>query len=133
MNNRIRLLFLDDSRARHAALKNWITIFDAAFSCDEAISMISAKKYDVLSLDHDLSDEDQMTKPGNPTKERTGSDFAAFVAANKIFCDVIILHSYNDAGANNMANILKGSARQIMRVPFGFNAELYRSLADAAK
>lgn len=70
--------------------------------------------FDFIMLDHDLSDQDQMTMK----VAGTGTEFAQFLATQKPHCQVII-HSYNPDGAARMERILTGAGWDVLRQPFG--------------
>ena len=70
--------------------------------------------FDLILLDHDLSDEDQMTMK----EVGTGTEFAKFLATQAPHCQVII-HSYNPDGAARMEKILHDAGWDVVRQPFG--------------
>lgn len=107
-----RILFVDDMILRYEKFISTLPPGDyiciPAFSYEEAIKKLQTENYEVLYLDHDLSDESIMCDP-NDCQEKTGTDLAKWIVKNKTPDDFvqIICHSLNPAGRVNMVNILR--------------------------
>ena len=125
MNENIQLLFLDDNHARHELLKTWCKTADHCYNYDDCVGLLKRKRYDVVSLDHDLGTDDELCIPGVTNKNLTGTDVAKFIATLVQKPRFAIVHSYNPVGAAFMEAILSGAGIKTTRVPFGFNKELY--------
>ena len=125
MNENLELLFLDDNHARHGLLKTWCKNADHCYDYDGCINLLKRKRYDVVSLDHDLGEEDELCIPGVTNKCMTGTDVAKFIAKLVQKPRFAIVHSYNPVGAASMETILSEAGIKTIRVPFGFNKELY--------
>ncbi|MCZ8515330.1 cell division protein FtsJ [Paenibacillus filicis] len=69
--------------------------FILARTVESCIELISSKKLDTLSLDHDLG----FGKP-------SGYEVVKFMIANKIYAKKIIIHSANPFGRLRMFNLL---------------------------
>lgn len=126
------VLFLDDNRVRHEVFKSWYDKADCCYTFDQCIALLRTKPYDVVSLDHDLSDVDVLCKPDLTNKERTGTDVARFITQLLRKPKVAILHSYNTEGARIMAKILKTASVTTYLVPFGFDKQIYSQLREIA-
>ena len=124
----MRLFFLDDNPTRHEVLKATGIQADHCYTYDDALVKLQPVKYDVLSLDHDLGEGDDYCTPGVNNKHKTGTDLARVIVERDIIADVIILHSFNPIGAQSMHQILMHSARQVLRMPFGFDTKIYTTL-----
>lgn len=73
-----KLLFVDDRSKRiHAALKKYGTEYDIriAPSVKEALRLISAEDWDIVSLDHDLNGDDFQ----NPEDKTSGMEIVRWI------------------------------------------------------
>lgn len=129
MSADIKLLFLDDNIARHKLFLTWYRGGDHCYGYDDCVRLLSENKYDVVSLDHDLSENDEYCVPGVTNKGRTGTDVAKFIAQLSAKPNVAIIHSYNPIGAAYMAEILRIAGVVVYKIPFGFNPDVYRKFA----
>ena len=95
-------LYVDDERPLPSKYdkKNW----DTAKNYDEAISLLSKNKYDIVSLDHDIA---SWNKDG---REMTGYDIALFLAQRKhdgkYVPPEIFPHTANPVGAKNIKGVV---------------------------
>lgn len=126
--NKLRVLFLDDNPVRHQLFRKWLSNADHCFTYEECVKLLSLTHYDVASLDHDLSETDEMCLPGVNNKARTGTDIAEFIARQANRPKLVVVHSFNPIGAQTMCAILSRVGVGALRVPFGFDPKIYTSL-----
>jgi len=109
-----KLLFLDDNRNRIAFAKNkWKDLdLSIAETAAEAIQLLKDKKFDIASLDHDLGG-----KVYQQSGENTGYEVAQFIAKMKDPPPIVIVHSWNFSGAQNMLAELR-DVTQTDYIPF---------------
>jgi CheY-like chemotaxis protein len=129
MENKKKLLFLDDDKARHKYMlynfqdtdNTYVFTFD---ECTKALQ--DNERFDIVMLDHDLNDYEHqsVTNTGLYTvggEELTGFDVAKWITthlpADK-WPDTIIVHSVNPVGAKRMVDHLKGFGINTKQVPF---------------
>jgi len=102
----MKILFLDDNKNR------WLHFVDNnnepgvslhwAKTAYEAIHWLERNTYDIVSLDHDLGDEIMVA-----SGDGTGYEVAQWIANNlQDNMPIVVLHTWNPAGAQNMKNIL---------------------------
>lgn len=118
MKNKVKFLFLDDDKERIGFVTKEFASIDfvdiyIAETADQAIRLLTAEKFDMISLDHDLGGEVYQDSA-------KGTGFEVAVALSKIDFYIkndipICVHSWNPDGAKNMINILNGRA---VREPF---------------
>lgn len=121
------LLFLDDAQYRMNQFKRLLAQVPVkitwASTAKEAIAALRARKYDIVSLDHDLggkgfeADNDQdiayihQHYPGAPI-QRTGPNVADGLTVAQALIDTpnvnsrIFIHSMNPVGALHMKNLM---------------------------
>ena len=133
MNSNLKILFLDDNHTRHALFKTWCQDADHCYGYDDCVRLLRLARYDVVSLDHDLGEDDELCIPGITNKQKTGTDVAKFIATLVQKPNMAILHSYNPLGAEAMAAILHAANVKTMRVPFGFDKMIYSHLTELVK
>jgi len=92
-------LYLDDKRACPEG-------FVIARTMDEAIKLMEQHDVDILSLDHDLGEDE------NKELLPTGYDFVKYFCANGLYADRIYIHTYNPRGREDMYETLKGAQRR---------------------
>lgn len=122
----MRVLFLDDDKRRchafysWAGQMDWFQGVDFAHSAAEALELLAKYDYNVISLDHDLCEQDQNKREGFMC--RTGFDVAQWLALNteKSPGAKIIVHSYNDWGAARMKNALLTGRSNVEVKPFNW-------------
>lgn len=117
---RQRVLFLDDSEARHSAFQKRMHDHDvaAAYTTVEAIAMLDARPaFDVVYLDHDLGE----IAGDPPYAELTGRIVAEYIA-NGLPPDKrpqqIVIHSWNIDGGKRMRDILQNAGLSAILAPF---------------
>ena len=102
---KLRILILEDSPER----AKWFNINfhkedNDIFISDDTkvvIEKLKNEKWDMLCLDHDLGDE-ILVESG----ENTGYEVAEWLSTQESHPDIIILHSLNPAGVQNMQDKL---------------------------
>lgn len=109
-----RVLFLDDNKFRHNTVQSEL-LHDAAFTATEAIELMKKKDYDLVFLDHDLGDEIMVDSFGSV---ETGYTVAKWMVENKPKVKLVIVHSMNPAGSDNIANLLKDNGYYVLQQPF---------------
>jgi hypothetical protein len=119
----MKALFLDDMDQRHKSFHNKFgDQFETThvYGFGEFITAMTNDDYDILFLDHDLSETAIMCDPDD-IDERTGSDAAKWLVryyADKDFKPGVVVHSMNPIGRKNMVSILKDGG--IDAVPLAF-------------
>jgi len=115
MIHKRKILILDDDHRRMAAFYDRFekeTHGNDVYyvgTADEAIALLKKHEmdFDMICLDHDLSEEDNRTIRFG---KGTGTEVASFMAGNfetkRDFLTYVILHSTNSVGVNSMFNIL---------------------------
>ena len=133
----MKLLFLDDMPQRWhtftaAMPEEYLKNCYYAETYAEAVALVEKNGPDYFThyfLDHDLGPDDyeQVTESGEhygPILETSnnGSKFAVWMVENKVRADVIVCHSMNPYGRDNMQNILKGGgcANTMHAAPFAW-------------
>ncbi|WP_374187416.1 cyclic-phosphate processing receiver domain-containing protein [Priestia aryabhattai] len=92
-------LYLDD-------LRDCPADFEVARSYDEAIERFNTHTIHILSLDHDLGeDENQQLLP-------TGYDFVKYMCEHGLRADKIYIHTDNGVGRENMYQTLLAAQRR---------------------
>lgn len=109
-----RTLFLDDNHARHRDMQGRM-LFDPAFTASECIEKLKNNKYDVVFLDHDLGGKEMVSSFSD---EETGCTVAKWISENKPEIPVVVCHSLNPGGADNMASILVESGYLVVKQKF---------------
>ena len=110
----MRILILEDSPERINSFRenmagNEIVALD---NPKQAIKKLIEEKWDILFLDHDLGGQ-AMVASG----EGTGYEVALWLSRNRDFRpQVVIVHSLNPVGANNICGVLPSASR----VPFAW-------------
>ena len=100
----MRILVIDNEKARLKVFKQKLigNVVDCAEKASEAIEMLKNNMYDLVSLDHDLTD--QVFQPSGPG---TGFEVAQWLVDHKDRKPRrIVIHSFNIAGAQNILTIL---------------------------
>lgn len=109
-----KILFLDDNKARHRAIKPHL-LHDEAYNVTEAVEKLKIKQYDIVFIDHDLGGNEMVDSFG---EEETGYNLAQWIVENKPEISLIVVHSLNPSGSNNIANLLKENDYFVSQVPF---------------
>lgn len=114
-------LWLDDDPVRDP--EGWLIVRTAA----EAIAALQAHAVDILSLDHDLSDHQQIPYP----VEYTGYDVAVWLTNGepRRWPHIINVHSHNKPGTDRMlARLLTGSPRDVEIVAYRYDKDTAAAL-----
>ena len=117
----MNILFVDDMEERHKAFlkrKPLGSKVYCAHTYDQAIWHLGTIQFDILFLDHDLSETAIMCDPDN-IDERTGTDLAKEIVSLDLDPKPgIVIHSLNPVGAERMHLILKDAGYDAVRIPF---------------
>lgn len=121
----MNILFLDDNELRHEAFRSLPLSFDTvihSYSYEEAVNALKQVDFNILFLDHDLSEEDIMCTPGIDNRGKTGTDLARWIVTAPIKRpDLVILHTFNPVGAKTMKYIFTGVGIPTIELPFNIN------------
>ena len=129
----MRILILDDVKNRHDVFD---TVYKGhlvthCYNYHEFITELNKCRYDIISLDHDLSDfydhaSTYVDGWGN-TQFYNGAH-----AANQVCClsvnnmpEKVIVHSVNPSGGRNMVNILTKAGINVELQPFSYPTNLF--------
>lgn len=107
-----RWMILDDMESRHLEFIRTTQFLNVdcehVWNASEAISRLKNKEFDLVFLDHDLSDEHYSIEgQTNPVNEGTGAEVAEFIAQMEKPPGIVVIHSWNPVGVLNMVNIIK--------------------------
>lgn len=122
----MRVLFLDDEESRFRALLGTPSakIITWAQTANEAIRFLSKGCFDLVMLDHDLSEEHYVAllEGREPSGPATGFDVAKWMAENaeRFATATIVIHSLNAPAAERMARCLIDAGLYARRIPFGW-------------
>lgn len=123
--NNARVFILEDNEERMDWFRHKLGHqpgYRRASNALQAITILSQEAtFDIMFLDHDLSfiDEGQFNEH---TYANSGSRVAASMAEHGWLAEHVIIHSWNPAGAANMAKVLGNGVHVI---PFGqFDIEI---------
>jgi CheY-like chemotaxis protein len=116
----MRILFLDDNPNRHNTMQanSMGAVVDHVYSAAEAIDHLSREEYDLIMLDHDLSEDPDMV-----LSTPDGSYVAEYMAQHLVqHSDTpVVIHSLNPPGSQNMMNmLLNGGYSDVRIVPFAW-------------
>lgn len=125
----MKILFLDDKQERHRRFmqEHIGCSVVQVYTAREAIEQLEASRqrgeaWDVISLDHDLTEAHELAcirgLPLPPAGDGSGYDVALWMAEHKVAARAVVLHSFNQAGAERMARVLRMRYRPY-RLPFG--------------
>lgn len=127
-----RILILDDMQVRHDTIRQNLFGHDivSAMNYTEACKIVyDSDKFDIFFLDHDL--EDGHYTPPQPYDtslhspyERTGYSFVQWMITTmpkSLKPDLVIVHSWNDAGAKLMADVLRDAGFRVHVEEFSEN------------
>lgn len=117
----MRVLFLDDDLKRRTAFWNAnadrhdVLMADCA---DAAVIALMGQHFDYISLDHDLCVNDQNRRSGFDVPN--GQVVAEWLVSNPDASPNarVVIHSYNEWGASQMAKILTNGGRPWIIVAF---------------
>lgn len=118
MNVMAHVLFLDDMGWRHSEfirrsdrqpdVRVW-----QAHTAAEAITLLKSEVFDQVFLDHDLSEDDVLIKPGERPKVPTGMDVVDFILTMSEPPMDVIVHSCNGPAALEMVLRLESHQAKI--------------------
>lgn len=123
---RVRIMFLDDDEGRHRIFSDMIgrsADIVHVRSYDEAVRELAAScvdPFDIVFLDHDLSEEDVMILPGQPTKCKTGMDVVSYITSMQegVRPSRAVVHSMNTPAREQMVVVLGSVGIDAIGVPF---------------
>jgi len=110
----MNIFFLDDDKTRIEVFSALCPDAVIAETAPDAISTIEGKDWDIVFLDHDLGGEQFV----DTAREDTGAEVTRWIVKNKPKIDLIIVHSYNPDGAENMRSLLSQADYNVKKVPF---------------
>lgn len=97
-----RVFVLDDTQDRLDWFRERLPEMSCAKTAKAAIEALTAQKFDLVFLDHDLSFMDA----GFPDRQfDNGKEVARFLAISK-FAGKVVIHSKNDQGVRAMKKVL---------------------------
>ncbi len=115
----MKILFLDDDQERHEkAINNAFPsdFWSHVFCADSCIKELQNKKWDLVSLDHDLNGK-PFDSPGN---KNSGSEVVRWIIENKPDVESFIVHSYNHIEAPKMVSQLRKAGYVANYEPFNY-------------
>jgi CheY-like chemotaxis protein len=114
-------LFLDDDQNRHDAFRKMVpnghqTVY--VYTAEDAISELAKEAFDVVFLDHDLGGKTFVPSDG---PEPTGYTVAKWIQDNqdRVKIGQIIVHSFNQPGAQNIACAIRATKIPVTLAAFG--------------
>lgn len=128
------ILFLDDSVERHRTFTNSAPLWEFrvfhSYTAAAAIEKIEAHRPVQVFLDHDLSEDDVMCVPGQPTRVPTGMTVVEHIMTMREPPTDVIIHSCNGPASEAMEARLREhpAGIRVRRIPF---PSLIRSLHEA--
>jgi len=131
----MRILFLDDMQARHAAAAFWFEGQELVAVCTAhaAIEALRGPRFDVVMLDHDLAEEHYLTLSEGLSEDRadaeaeylcgTGMDVVDFLVEQKRanapnLPSQIIVHSWNPVRSPEMHRRLLEAGLRSYKIMF---------------
>ena len=117
-----RILIVEDDAARCAWFTERFNGLTLDVTCDvaEAIRWLSERDYNMILLDHDLTEEHYFSNEHDD--EHTGYAVAAWLAGHPDSQRdaTILIHSLNYIGAGRMLEALHNAGRDAEHVPFSY-------------
>jgi CheY-like chemotaxis protein len=119
-----KYLVLDDDKERHDGFEKCLSRHGQVthvYTYDEAAKALDKETFDEIFLDHDLGDFGPGPS-GYGESERTGADVALYLARivpEERYPKMVHIHSWNPAGAHNIATILDSAGISYVREPYG--------------
>lgn len=115
----MNILFLDDSKLRHQRIRQNVfgATLTAVYTAKGAIAQLDSNiEFDVILLDHDLSDEYEGQILDNVEDGRTVARYMA--QTTKFLKTPIVIHSMNEPASKEMESILRNSGHELVtRLP----------------
>lgn len=124
-----RIFILDDMQVRHDTIRQNLFGHDivSAMNYTEACKIVyDSDKFDIFFLDHDLEDAHYSSSGYSSSQpyERTGYSFVQWMITTmpkSLKPDLVIVHSWNDAGAKLMAEALREAGFKVHVEEFSSN------------
>ena len=117
-----RILIVEDDDVRCAWFAQKYAGREVDLTCDvrEAIAWLASREYNVILLDHDLTEEHYYSD--TPDDDNTGYAAAEWLASHpdRQRDATIVIHSLNYFGAERMLERLRGAGRTAEHVPFPY-------------
>lgn len=118
----MRVLIVEDDDTRCVWFQQQFANADLDVTSDvqKAFEWLTARDYDVILLDHDLTEEHYLSDA--PDDEHTGYAIAAWLAAHpdRQLDSTIIIHSLNFQGTERMLDALHEAGRDAEHIPFPY-------------
>lgn len=115
-----RILIVDDMETRHDSFRGWLPEAERVhvYNYDQAVKALQGDKFDVVYLDHDLS---EMQTLGLEDSEQSGYDVALYISKLKATKKPgrVVIHTWNPVGARRIAEVLHAAKISFVRQPFG--------------
>jgi CheY-like chemotaxis protein len=125
-----RVFLLDDDVMRHEWFANQFKgdQLDVAADPARAIELLSAGRYDLIFLDHDLLPEHYHSETADD--ERTGYAVARWLADRPALqpAATVIVHTRNADGAFRMVELLRRAGREAQHIPYTILPQKIKSL-----
>lgn len=117
----MRILFLDDKHERHKIFKSRSIgcVVDCAFTAQEAIDLLGRNTYELVMLDHELSEEFEMQMREDTEDGRTVARWCA-ECPDRFASTVFVVHSLNLPAGSIMVDTLLNAGLDARQVPFGW-------------
>jgi CheY-like chemotaxis protein len=134
----MKILILDDMENRHAIFRAQLKDHDLwhAYNGELAQKLIEEHTFDLMFLDHDLSEEHYPGAPPPPRGRKRamdGRDVAQLVAAlpKERQPKQVVVHSWNSVAAPQMLKILQeGGVRAVRRMAGWYDENYLLSLTN---
>lgn len=112
----MKVFVLEDDDYRNSEFRKVLFNVDATFttSYDEAVTKYRGP-YDVVCLDHDLGGQQMVSSE----EQNTGYQFTKKMPYITTVPPIVLIHSYNLEGAENMFQELTAKGYQPIKMPFG--------------
>ena len=112
----MKVFILEDDDYRNSEFRKVLFNVDATFttSYDEAIDKYQGP-YDVVCLDHDLGGKTLVSS----SEQNTGYQFTKKMPYITTIPPIVLIHSYNPEGAENMRLELVAKGYSPIKMPFG--------------
>ena len=116
----MKVLFLDDMEERHLWARKVLHGHELhhVMTADEAADAMMAQKFDIASLDHDLSDEQSSGYGGGVSDGTVLAKWMATKLPKEKHPPMVLIHSMNPAGADRMHDLLKDAGFNVTKKPF---------------
>lgn len=123
----MKILFLDDDEIRQRKFRSGCPWADIVETAEEAITALQKTVYHIVCLDHDLGGEIYV----NSEREDTGMGVVRWIVANRPAITMVIVHSLNTDGSQQMVEALQEAEYDATRIPFiKFNDDIYEQFSN---